>query len=154
MDRNPTSNERAPPRYTASKAIDLFRQPLRFSKRPLYILIVYLLFLLVPWILVCVVNLHTNSRPWDILMRDDLDKYGRWMRVATFLSTVTAVIALPCIAALLAHGAVVYSQRRSHQQSLSLRQLLALADNKWTASLSGRETSHYLRLATGLLILG
>ncbi|KAL0931957.1 uncharacterized protein CTRU02_212910 [Colletotrichum truncatum] len=153
MDRNPTSSEQPPPRYSASKPADLSRQPLRYSPRPVYILAIYLILLLVPWICVVVVNQRTTSDPWGILMQDDMDRYRRWLRVASFLSAVTAVAALPCVAALLAHGAVVYSQRRFHEQSLSLRQLLALSDGRWTAAVSIRETSSYLLLAAGLLLL-
>lgn len=153
MDRNPTSPERPPPRYTPSKPTDAPRQPLRHSRRPVYILIVYLLLLLLPWICICVVNRRTTSDPLGILMQDDLHAYRRWMAVALFLSTVAAVIAVPSVSALLAHGAVVYSQRRSHQQSLSLRQLLALSDSRWTAVFTAGETSTYLLLATGLLLL-
>ncbi|KAH0432391.1 hypothetical protein CcaCcLH18_06471 [Colletotrichum camelliae] len=129
------------------------RQPLQHARRPIYILIVYLLLLLGPWICICVVNQRTTSDPWGILMRDDFDKYSRWMRVAPFLSAVTAVIALPCVAALLAHGAVVFSQRRSHRQALSLRQLFALSDIQWTAVFSKGQTSSYLMIATALLLL-
>ncbi|KAF6820573.1 hypothetical protein CSOJ01_00829 [Colletotrichum sojae] len=153
MDRNPTSPEQPPPRYTASKPIDASRQRLRHSRRPVYILTVYLLLLLLPWICICVVNRRTTSDPLSILTRHDFDAYRRWMMVAPFLSTVAAVIAVPSVSALLAHGAVVYSQRRSHQQSLSLRQLLALSDVRWTAVFAVGETSTYLLLATGLLLL-
>ncbi|GJC90225.1 hypothetical protein ColLi_13063 [Colletotrichum liriopes] len=86
-------------------------------------------------------------------MQHELDKYRRWLSVASFLGILAAVVALPCVAALLAYGAVVFSQRRSKQQSLTIRQLLAISDLKWTAFISSGESSSYLLLATGLLLL-
>ncbi|KAK2003630.1 hypothetical protein LX36DRAFT_677460 [Colletotrichum falcatum] len=129
------------------------RQPLRYARRPVYILAAYLFLLVAPWLCVCVVNRRTTSDPWGIVMQDDLDSYRRWLRAASFLGTVAAVAALPCVAALLAYGAVVFSQRRSKQQSLTVRQLLAISDLRWTAFVSGGESSSYLLLATGLLLL-
>ncbi|WQF76231.1 hypothetical protein CDEST_01245 [Colletotrichum destructivum] len=153
MDRNPTSIGRPPPRYTASKPVNMSRQPLRYARRPVYIVAAYLLLLVVPWLCVCVVNRRTTADPWGIIMQSDLDNYRRWLGVASFLGTVAAVVALPCVAALLAYGAVVFSQRRSKQQSLTVRQLLAISDLKWTAFVSSGESSSYLLLATGLLLL-
>ncbi|KAK2031862.1 hypothetical protein LX32DRAFT_612935 [Colletotrichum zoysiae] len=129
------------------------QQPLRYARRPVYILAAYLFLLVVPWLCVCVVNRRTTSDPWGIIMRDDLASYRRWLGAASFLGTVAAVAALPCVAALLAYGAVVFSQRQSKQQSLTVRQLLAISDLKWTAFVSSGESSSYLLLATGLLLL-
>lgn len=153
MDRNQTRTEGPPPRYTASKPVDMSRQPLRYARRPIYILVIYLVLLIAPWLCVCVINRKTTSDPWGIIMRQDLDSYHRWIAAASFFSTVAAVIALPCVAALLAYGAVVFSQRRSKQQTLTVRQLLAISDLKWTAFVSSGQSSSYLLLATGLLLL-
>ncbi|OHE93791.1 hypothetical protein CORC01_10917 [Colletotrichum orchidophilum] len=153
MDRNQTLAERPPPRYTASKPVDMSRQPLRYARRPIYILVAYLVLLVVPWLCVCVINRKTTADPWGIIMRQDLDSYHRWIAAASFFSTVAAVMALPCVAALLAYGAVVFSQRRSKQQTLTVRQLLAISDLKWTAFVSSGQSSSYLLLATGLLLL-
>ncbi|KZL80755.1 hypothetical protein CI238_09188, partial [Colletotrichum incanum] len=153
MHRNPTSTERPPPRYMASKPVDMSRQPLRYARRPIYVLTAYLLLLVVPWLCVCVINRRTTSDPLGIIMQHELDKYRRWLSVASFLSILAAVVALPCVAALLAYGAVVFSQRRSKQQSLTVRQLLAISDLKWTAFVSSGESSSFLLLATGLLLL-
>ncbi|KAK1580516.1 uncharacterized protein LY79DRAFT_520656 [Colletotrichum navitas] len=129
------------------------QQPLRYARRPVYILAAYLFLLVVPWLCVCVVNRRTTSDPLRIVMQDDLDSYRRWLSAASFLGIVAAVAALPCVAALLAYGAVVFSQRRSKQQSLTVRQLLAISDLKWTAFVTSGESSSYLLLATGLLLL-
>ncbi|KAK1967095.1 hypothetical protein LY78DRAFT_577074 [Colletotrichum sublineola] len=129
------------------------QQPLRYARRPIYILAAYLFLLVVPWLCVCVVNRRTTSDPWGIIMQDDLDSYRRWLNAASFLGTLAAVASLPCVAALLAYGAVVFSQRRSKQQSLTVRQLLAISDLKWRAFVSRGESSSYLVLATGLLML-
>ncbi|KAK1984801.1 hypothetical protein LZ30DRAFT_585431 [Colletotrichum cereale] len=129
------------------------RQPLRYARRPIYILAAYLLLLVVPWLCVCIINRRTTSDPWGIIMQHDLDSYRRWLSAASFLGILAAVAALPCVAALLAYGAVVFSQRRSKQQSLTVRQLLAISDLKWTAFVSSSESSSYLLLATGLLLL-
>ncbi|GKT47980.1 uncharacterized protein ColSpa_08161 [Colletotrichum spaethianum] len=129
------------------------RQPLRYARRPVYILTAYLLLLVAPWLCVCVINQRTTSDPWGIIMQHDLDNYRRWLVFSSFLGTLAAVVALPCVATLLAYGAVVFSQRRSKQQSLTVRQLLAISDLKWTAFISGGESSSYLLLATCLLLL-
>ncbi|KAJ0158380.1 hypothetical protein CTA2_11698 [Colletotrichum tanaceti] len=153
MDRIPTPIGRPPPRYTAPKPVNMYRQPLRYARRPVYIVAAYLVLLVVPWLCVCVINRRTTADPWGIIMQSDLDNYRRWLGLASFLGTVAAVVALPCVAALLAYGAVVFSQRRSKQQSLTVRQLLAISDLKWTAFVSSAESSSYLLLATGLLLL-
>lgn len=58
----------------------------------------------------------------------------RWEKTLSALmaiNTVAAIISLPVVSCLLAYGAVVYCQRRSPGQKLSLLQLFVLAGREW-----------------------
>lgn len=88
-----------------------------------------------------------------------------WSRMRVALSTLTSiagVIGLPMVSCLLAHGAVVYTQRRSAGQKLSVLQLFMLSDRQWLdpAFLLKREDNSkrqtapiYLWLAAGLILI-
>lgn len=76
------------------------------------------------------------------------------------LRSISGVIVVPITSIILAHAAVVYSQRRRHEQELNMRQLFALADRGWAnlATLWNcrREgsSSRLLWLGALLLLLG
>jgi hypothetical protein len=88
-----------------------------------------------------------------------------WSRLRIALSTLTSiagVIGLPIVSCLLARGAVVYTQRRSANQTLSVLQLFMLADRQWLnpAFLLKRQDNSkrhmgpiYFWLAAGLILI-
>ncbi|KAF5692448.1 hypothetical protein FDENT_2877 [Fusarium denticulatum] len=90
---------------------------------------------------------------------------GPKVRSRVALSSLTAlsgVIGLPVVSGLLAHGAVVYAQRRNPGQKLSVLQLFALADREWLgpqylfkypSKLKSTERSLYIWLASLLVLV-
>ncbi|TAQ87222.1 hypothetical protein B7494_g4454 [Chlorociboria aeruginascens] len=141
-------------------------QPLRYRKRSLWLLGCYLPFLIVPWVLTCIMAIRPLSLPSYYNQRGD---YGSnlylvmlfWLGFVRVLNSIASLITVPVVSALLAQGAVVFSQRRKKKQALSLRQTFALADRGWndiptlwSAATGGDgKSSKYLWLAAGLLLL-
>lgn len=110
----------------------LFRQ----SIIPLLIATAYLVFLLVPWVLTCIIARNPNF----ILTTSSRYKYDvdrRYSANYTILTAIDAlnalavVLSLPVLSSLLARAAVVFTQRRKENQKLTVRQLVALADRGW-----------------------
>lgn len=110
----------------------LFRQ----SIIPLLIATVYLTFVLVPWVLTCIIA----RDPSFILKSDNRYTYDvdrRYSANYTILTAIDAlnalafVLSLPVLSSLLARAAVVFTQRRKENQKLTVRQLVALADRGW-----------------------
>lgn len=124
------------------------------SRFPFVLAVFYIALLIVPWVLTC----RIASQPswiihvwrWDT--RYDI-RYG-WLIAIKVLNSLATVLSLPILSALLARAAVVFSQRRKPGQTLSLRQLFALADRDWYnffRVLSPVASSAFLRL--GFLVL-
>lgn len=55
-----------------------------------------------------------------------------WVAAVRTLNSIANVLTVPVISALLAQAAVVYTQKRKAEQKLSLRQMFALADRRWS----------------------
>ncbi|KAK4183199.1 hypothetical protein QBC35DRAFT_508491 [Podospora australis] len=118
----------------------------RFKTTVLAVL-VYLTILITPWILTVTIA----SRPiWlkkgsyyeppdynSVVRQETADKY---MRAIQILDSITSVIAIPFIIALLGRAAVVYSQRSRVMRQLSAGQLFALADGRWFSTRLGTFT--------------
>ena len=139
--------------------------PLRYRRLPVCLLICYLPFLIIPWVLTCVIAVRPLNFP---TYYDQMGRLGSiqvlailwWYGFIRVLNSIASLITVPIISALLAQGAVVYCQRRRVKQTLNLRQTFALADKGWNdittlwAALKGSgKSSKYLWLATGLLFL-
>ena len=110
--------------------------PLRYQKRSLALLAVYLPFLIVPWILTCVLAV----RPLGLLSYwNQAGQYSPglyremrfWARFVGVTDAIASVLTVPITSALLAHGAVAYCQRTNIKRSLNLRQTFTLADRGW-----------------------
>ena len=138
---------------------------LTYRLRSLYLLLCYLPFLIIPWVLHCILAVRPLSissylGQIEPIRTSDLPEMVFSMFAVRVLSSVSAVLAVPATSALLAHGAVVYSQRRRSEQSLNLAQTLTLADRRWSdvpwllgINQSGTGNSQYLWLAAGLLFI-
>ncbi|KAM0550774.1 hypothetical protein ACHAPJ_008637 [Fusarium lateritium] len=61
----------------------------------------------------------------------DVNDINRWRVAVSVLTSIAGILGIPIVSGLLAHGAVVYSQRRSVGQKLSVLQLFTLADRQW-----------------------
>ncbi|KAL1858258.1 hypothetical protein Daus18300_010004 [Diaporthe australafricana] len=129
---------------------------LKQSKFPAFLAVFYLALLIVPWALTCTIS----RRPSFIvqLYRWDTRYYVQrgWLIAINVLNSLAIVLALPILSALLARAAVVFSQRRKPGQTLSARQLFALADRgwySWAKVKSSWSTSALLRFGFGLLFM-
>lgn len=98
---------------------------------PLLLAIFYIALLIIPWVLECKIA----SKPSFIVQ---LYRYGSryyvqngWVIAINVLNSLAVVLSLPILSALLARAAVVFSQRRKPGQTLTVRQLFALADRGW-----------------------
>lgn len=110
--------------------------PLRYYKRSLLLLLLYVPFLVVPWVLTRILVNRPLGLPSYYNQKGEYGTniYQRmlfWMRFVNVLDAIASILTVPVISALLAHGAVVYSQRRKAQQAMNLRQSFALADRAW-----------------------
>jgi hypothetical protein len=153
------------PRQSAGLAKD--PQVLQYRTRSILVFIFYLLILLVPWFLTCASMIRPINRYSYIDQSGSVTptEAKGWNRMRVALSTlasIAGVIGLPIVSCLLAHGAVVYTQRRSADQKLSVLQLFMLADRQWlnpTFLLKGRDNLKrqmmpiYLWLAAGLILI-
>lgn len=98
---------------------------------PLVLAVFYIALLIVPWALTCKIAsqpsfiIHIYDWGWEY------DVQHGWVIAINVLNSLAAVLSLPILSALLARAAVVFSQRRKPGQTLSLRQLFALADRDW-----------------------
>ena len=145
-------------------------QVLSYRKRAVYLLLFYLPLLVLPWILTCIMMFRPIMKPSYI---NQVGKYSvrdiwymEWWLIATkIIDGVASVLAVPIVSALLAQGAVVYTQRRKEkgQKEVNLEQTFALANKGWSDipiicsvldEHSPRKTSPYLWYGVGLILLG
>ncbi|KAF3025875.1 hypothetical protein E8E14_014819 [Neopestalotiopsis sp. 37M] len=136
---------------------------LRYRRTPIWLLVVYLPTLIVPWVFTCVLEKH----PFGHSSYTDQSGNGPTTDVnlvpvalISLLNSVNSVLTIPILSTLLAHAAVVYAMRRKPGQQLDMLQLFALADRKWSdihALWTARErgkSSRFLWLAAALISLG
>ena len=110
--------------------------PLRYRKTPLWLLVLYLATLIVPWVLTCILDKRplTASTYHDQRGRVDVSGYLSFWRVLAFvyaLRAISGILTIPVTSVILAHAAVRYAQRCHPDQKLNMRQLFALADRGW-----------------------
>ncbi|KAK6077646.1 hypothetical protein SCUP515_04844 [Seiridium cupressi] len=155
--RSPPSAQRAAKRPSA-------REPtLRYRRTPIWLLILYLPTLIIPWVFTCILE----KRPLGHASYTDQSGNGPTTDVnivpvglISLLNSINSVLVIPILSTLLAHAAVVYSMRRKAGQKLDMLQLFALADRKWSdinALWSARrrgKSSLFLWLAAALILLG
>ena len=138
---------------------------LRYRRTSLWLLACYLPFLILPWILTCIMANRPPSLPSYYDQKGEYCYYTYlsmlfWLAFVRILNSIAAVLVVPITSALLAQGAVVYTQRRKSEQKLNLRQTFALSDRGWTdipilwsAYRKRGMASKYLKLAACLLLL-
>ncbi|GLA41284.1 hypothetical protein AnigIFM63309_009372 [Aspergillus niger] len=120
-----------------SNAASPILEPLRYrTRKSLYLLCFYVAILLAPWIMTCVMMV----RPLDAASytRQGFGQSAAVvldilvsLEIILVLEKIQAVLAIPIVSGFLAQAAVVYTQRRSSNQKLSLRQIVTLADRPW-----------------------
>ncbi|KAH6871604.1 hypothetical protein B0T10DRAFT_611173 [Thelonectria olida] len=136
---------------------------LRYRHHSAWLLAVYLPLLVIPWVLTAImmfrpINFPSYQDPTGNVTQTHLAILERWQTAARVLKTIAFTLGLPIVSALLAHGAVVYTQRSRPGQHLNGLQLFILADRMWTSvakltHLPKGSSSLYLWLATGLIVI-
>lgn len=134
---------------------------LRYRKTPIFLLIIYLPTLIVPWVLICIMTKRPlgSSSYYDQSGTHSTNNLAGIV-IAQLFKAINAVLAVPIISALLAHAAVVYAMRRRPDQKLNIQQLFALADKGWSNYLllwsarSRGRSSLFLWLGALLVFLG
>ena len=147
---------------------------LRYRTRALWLLALYIPLMVVPWILTCILSRrpvtalsYVNQQGFS---KADMASIRNWKRTIDVLNSIHGLITIPLLSALLAQGAVVFSQRQRPDQFLSLPDLFALVDRGWTSipalwgALKMRENKehgqklilarHYLLPGAALILLG
>ena len=109
---------------------------LRYRRTPFWLALLYLTTLVVPWVLMCILNKQPLTAPSYYYQKGarSARNFLALTGVLAFINVLRAisgVIVIPITSVILAHAAVVYSQRRRHEQELNMRQLFALANRGW-----------------------
>jgi hypothetical protein len=111
-------------------------EPLKYRKRAIILLVVYIPLILVPWILTCVIAVHplhaSTYFDQEGIPLKDVERMRNWATAINVLMSIASLITIPIISALLAQAAVVFTQRRSSEQALNIKHLFSLADRGWT----------------------
>lgn len=98
---------------------------------PFLLAVFYIALLVVPWVLTCKIATQPSFLVHFYDWGHEYYVQHGWVIAINVLNSLAAVLSLPILSALLARAAVVFSQRRKPGQTLSLRQLFALADRDW-----------------------
>ncbi|KAJ4175121.1 hypothetical protein NW754_005540 [Fusarium falciforme] len=110
------------------------------------------------------INLHSYIDQAGGYTLKDVANLERLRVAVDILTQISSTLGIPIVSTMLAHGAVVYTQRRRPSQHLSLLQMFTLADRQWlnvrhiwksltTLPKSWNSSSTYLRLAAGLIFI-
>lgn len=137
----------------------------------LLLVLLYAFVAILSWSITCVLAYQPIGVPTYFdqsgnYSRSHYETTDNWRKAASVGQSIVGVISIPVTSAVCAHAVVVYCQRRSDAKipSLSLRQMLALADKGWTdiatlfnlvrPSTSRRTRSPLLILSAGLVAIG
>lgn len=141
----------------------------KYHKQAVFLLLVYIPLITVPWELTCVLA----QRPLNVprfydqlgLSKETIANYNGWIATVNVLNSIAGVLTIPVISALIAQAAAVHAQRHKNSRPLRSQQLAAMADRGWTNPiLLGRSwkwrqpgsngVRNLLYLATMVIILG
>jgi hypothetical protein len=140
--------------------------PLRYRKRSVLILAVYLALLIIPWVFTCVLAVRPLDHASYIKQsasytKNDLLDILASVNSIRILNTITSILTVPLLSAILAQAVVVYTQRRTAGQQVSVRQAFVLADRGWenpkmlwSALFANGGGSLFLWIAAGVMLLG
>ncbi|KAJ7020729.1 hypothetical protein C8F04DRAFT_1274646 [Mycena alexandri] len=109
---------------------------LTYRRTSLWLLAVYLPTLIVPWVLPCVLDVRPLNAPSYNDQSGSIPPSGIYtilivVALVRVLNSISGVLVVPVVGAILAQAAVVFTQRRKPKQELNLVQLFALADRGW-----------------------
>lgn len=131
---------------------------------PLAIFLIYAIFVVTSWTILCIVSWRPIIGPssYDEGSRYkngwDLEQTVKRIKVAQVLQTVAALLTIPVTSAICSAAFVAYMQAGSFRKTLTLRQLMALADQAWLRPQSVDTLSKIgslpLYVAFGLTLIG
>lgn len=105
----------------------------------LWLVLLYSVSTILTWVVTCLlcyrpVNLPTYYDPNSDFTREQYDSNDRWRKLTRVTSALIGSVTIPVTSAICAKAAVVYCQKHSnqHNQMLTMRQMLALADKGWS----------------------
>ncbi|KAL2811415.1 hypothetical protein BJX63DRAFT_444099 [Aspergillus granulosus] len=140
-DRPASPNVESPPDYEPPKE----QTELLLHPRSIYALLLALFYaalVLAPWVIICLIadrpittdryGAFTGGNGTYFYRAEDTQspyrKNERWYHAARIIQAIAGVLTLPLTSAICASAAVIFMQR---QQSLTMPQLMTLADNGW-----------------------
>lgn len=108
----------------------------RSSLLSLLLALVYLSFLIIPWVLTCIIALNPHvlikyDRNYGYEAAEAYSLNHAILTAIEVLNTLALVLSLPILSFLLSRAAIGFSQRRDKNQKLTVRQLFGLADQGW-----------------------
>lgn len=147
----------SPPRKSTAHDSPPAAKPLRYRRTTLWMIILYLVLLIAPWVTnVILMYEASNTKGFKQRGGRSLNRVINlegWYAASLVLDKIQALLAIPIVSGLLAQAAVVYSQRRTAAQELSVRQLMALADRSW-ADVPGLWAARHRDVGSRLVWLG
>ncbi|CAL5871866.1 uncharacterized protein PFLUO_LOCUS6120 [Penicillium psychrofluorescens] len=142
---------------------------LRRSVLALFLTVIYAALALYSWVILVRLSFRPiHNRSWQPYTIDteyspcyDLQPMSyavdaRFYRSAQIIQSIVSVLTLPMIAAVCASAAVVFVQNQKDGMSMSMRHVMALADNRWMDLSLVNDIIHvgWKRCGSALLILG
>lgn len=141
----------------------------KYHRRALLLLVLYIPLITVPWVLTCVLSRRPIGVSTYYFQRGFTDKQMRrfenWATAINVLNSISGLITVPILSALVAQAAVVYSESHLSRKDFQLEHLVALADRVWTNPVvlgktwewKGRQPIHVrnlLHFAAVVIVLG
>ena len=150
---------------------DLLAGEVKKHSLALWLILSYAFIAILSWTITCVlcyqpIGIPTYFDQSGNYSRSHYETTDNWRKAASVGQSIIGVISIPVTSAICAKAAAVYCQTRSNAQapSLTLRQMLALADKGWSdsatlldlirPSTSRRTRSPLLILSAGLVAIG
>lgn len=108
----------------------------KYHKHAMFLLILYVPLIVIPWILTCVMSkrpLSASSYYNQHGLSDiDIDQINKWVLAVNVLNSIGSLITIPVLSALVAQAVAVYSHKHQTDLNHRLQYLIAFADRGWT----------------------
>lgn len=131
----------------------------RYHWSTIIILTLYLPLLIIPWIIVCILDVKpltwygTSYQTSGLYTTNDIAWVPRWVRASNILACFSSALAFPVVTTVLGHASVAFVQNVRRGQKVNARELLALADGCWMR-FNGDRRAWLANVGSMLLVLG
>ena len=141
----------------------------QYHRRAILLLVLYVPLITVPWVLTCILSRRPIGVSTYYFQRGFTDtqmrRFENWTTAINVLNSISGLITVPILSALVAQAAAVYSESHLSRKDFRLEHLVALADRVWTNPAvlgktwqwKGRQPIHVrnlLHFAAGVIVLG